>query len=293
MDFHISEEKGKVIVKGLKDFELPHIFECGQCFRWNKEADNSYTGVAKGKVINVCKQEDRVIFDNTNKEDFLNIWLDYFDLYRDYDRIKKTLAQKDPVMKKAVMHGFGIRILNQDEWETLISFIISANRGIPMIKKSIEALCKAYGNFIGEYRARLYYDFPKAEVLQSKSVEEIKKSHTGYRAKYIVDTAGMIAKKEINIYHLKNLSTEDARKELMRLRGVGPKVADCILLFSMGKFDAFPTDVWVRRIVEYFYLPEGSTFKRIQEFAKEKFQEDAGFAQQYLFYYARALGIGK
>ncbi|QEK13096.1 DNA-3-methyladenine glycosylase 2 family protein [Crassaminicella thermophila] len=293
MSFNIFEEKGKIIVEGLADFELPHIFECGQCFRWNKESDNSYTGVAKGRVINVCKKENKVIFDNTSKDDFLNIWVDYFDLYRDYGRIKKVLAKKDTVMKDAVMHGFGIRILNQDEWETLISFIISSNRGIPLIKKSIEALCKKYGNFIGEYKGKEYYDFPSAEVLQSKSVEEIKESHTGYRAKYIVDTAAMIAKKEIDIYHLKNLSTEDARKELMRCSGVGPKVADCILLFSMGKFDAFPTDVWVKRIVEYFYLKEESSFKRIQEFAKEKFKKDAGFAQQYLFYYARALGIGK
>ncbi|QZY57537.1 8-oxoguanine DNA glycosylase [Crassaminicella profunda] len=281
------------MVEGIKDFEPSHIFECGQCFRWNREEDGSFTGVAKGRVINVLKDENNIIFHNTNKEEFLNIWVDYFDLKRDYGKIKESLAKKDSVMKEATHYGTGIRILNQDEWEILLSFIISSNRSIPLIKKSIESLCKRYGCFLGKYKGKKYYDFPKLEALQNKSVEEIKESYTGYRAKYIVDTVELIRQKKVEIYNLKNLSTEKSKKELLRCSGVGPKVADCILLFSMGKFDVFPIDVWVRRIMEYFYFSEGTTLKKIQIFAKEHFEDMAGFAQQYLFYYARELGIGK
>ncbi|TCO76410.1 DNA-3-methyladenine glycosylase family protein [Marinisporobacter balticus] len=293
MRYTIKEQHRKVIVEGIIDFELSDTFECGQCFRWNREEDDSFTGVAKGKLINIQKKGKQIIFDNTTKEEFLNTWIDYFDLDRDYGRIKKNVAQNDAIMEKAILHGRGIRILNQDEWEILISFIISSNRAIKLIKKSIEALCSRYGKFIGTYNGKKYYDFPNPEELVGKSIEEIKASHTGYRAKYIVDTTKMIMEKQIEIYDLKNLSTTDARKELLRFSGVGPKVADCILLFSMNKYDAFPIDVWVKRVMEYFYLPDAATLKQVQVFAKKKFGDYAGFAQQYLFYYARELGIGK
>ncbi|MCT4619727.1 MAG: 8-oxoguanine DNA glycosylase [Marinisporobacter sp.] len=293
MTYKIIEEDGKVRLEGIKDFEPSHIFECGQCFRWNKEEDESFTGVAKGRVINVLKDKDSIIFHNTNKEEFLNIWVDYFDLNRDYGIVKENLEKMDVVMEKAIHYGTGIRILNQDEWEILLSFIISSNRSIPLIKKSIESLCERYGEFLGKYRGKKYYDFPQLEALRDQSIEEIKESYTGYRAKYIVETVRMIEEREVELYHLKDLSTEKAKKELLKCSGVGPKVADCILLFSMGKFDAFPIDVWVRRIMEYFYFPEGTTLKKIESFAKEHFKEEAGFAQQYLFYYARELGIGK
>lgn len=293
MNYKIIEKNGQVIVKGIKDFELSHTFECGQCFRWNREYDGSFTGVAKGKVININKNGDEVIFDHTTKDEFLNIWVEYFDLNRDYGIIKKRLGKIDTIMQKAIIHGTGIRILNQDEWEILISFIISSNRGIGLIKKSIESLCERYGEFIGEYRGKKYYDFPKPEDLINISIDEIKKSYTGYRAKYIVNTVTMLVEKQVEIYTFKNLSTEFAREELLHFSGVGPKVADCILLFSMGKYDAFPIDVWVKRVMEYFYLQEGTSMKKVQNFAKEKFEDYAGFAQQYLFYYARELGIGK
>lgn len=293
MDYKIIEKDGKIIIENLQDFELSHIFECGQCFRWNKEADGSYTGVAQGRVLNVQKKENQIIFAPTTKDDFMNIWRKYFDLDRDYGEIKKKLAENDDVMEKAIAHGYGIRILNQDVWETLISFIISSNRGIQMIKRSIESLSERYGTFLGIYKGRKYYDFPTAEALFNKSIEEIRKSHTGYRTKYIVDAAAVVVEKQINLCNLKNVSTDDARKQLIRLRGVGPKVSDCILLFSMEKTDAFPIDVWVKRVMEYFYVPQGTGLNEIQDFAQKKFDGYAGFAQQYLFYYARELGIGK
>lgn len=293
LKYKVREESGKVIVDDLQNFELSHIFECGQCFRWNREENGSYTGVAKGKVLNVQKSGNQVIFDPATQDDFFRIWVEYFDLNRDYGEIKRRLCEGDPIMQAAIANGYGIRILRQDVWETLLSFIISSNRSISMIKKSIESLSKRYGRLIGEYKGRKYYDFPTPQSLAEKRIDEIQQSHTGYRSKYIVHTAATIVKKEVDIYSLKDRSTEEARRELIKLQGVGPKVSDCILLFSMEKYDAFPIDVWVKRVMEFFYFHKETTLKELQAFAAEKFGKIAGIAQQYLFYYARELGIGK
>lgn len=292
MKYEVSEEKDKIIVKGMEHFEPKHIFECGQCFRWDAEADHSYTGIAHGKILNVRKNGEDIIFSNTNLKDFEDIWIDYFDLNRDYGKIKNILS-KDPILKEAIDFGYGIRILKQDEWEMLISFIISARNSIPMIKRTINMLSERYGEYIGEYNGRRYYSFPKANVLDKLSIEEVQDCKTAFRAKYIISSAIMVSSRETDIYRIKNLATEDARKELMRFSGVGPKVSDCIMLFSMNKYDAFPIDVWVKRVMEHFYLKEDTSLKKIQEYGQKKFGDYAGYAQQYLFYYARELGIGK
>lgn len=292
MKHDIYEEDGKVIIKDIEHFEVKDIFECGQAFRWTIEGDDSYTVVANKKVLNVDKKDEKVIFSNTNMEDFKNIWYDYFDLDRDYGEIIDELSE-DPILKKATEFGKGIRILNQDEWEMLISFIISANNRIPMIKKAIRLLSENYGEFIEEYRGVKYYTFPTADTLRGLTVEDLEGCKLGFRAKYVISAAEIVANKEINIYTLKNIDTEMARKELMLFSGVGPKVSDCIMLFSMGKHDAFPIDIWVKRVMEHFYLDEDTKLKDIQIYANEKFGRYAGFAQQYLFYYARELGIGR
>lgn len=292
MGYRISEEEDKVILKGMEHFEPKHIFECGQCFRWDSEADGSYTGVAFGRILNVKKDNEDIIFSNTNLKDFKEIWEDYFDLKTDYGEIKNKLSS-DPILKEAIKFGNGIRILNQDEWEILISFIMSARNSIPMIKKSLNMLSERYGKYIGEYNGRKYYSFPEADVLDKLSLEEVQDCKASFRAKYIISAATIVSSGETDIYRFKNLSTEDARKELMRFTGVGPKVSDCIMLFSMKKHDAFPIDVWVKRVMEYFYLKKDTSLKIIQEYGQDKFGEYAGYAQQYLFYYARELGIGK
>ena len=281
-----------MITKDAVDFEPKHIFECGQCFRWNKEQDDSYTMVAHEHVINVKKDGDKIIFANTNNNDFDNIWYEYFDMSRDYGTIKKKLS-KDEILKKSIEFGYGIRILKQDEWETLISFIISANNRIPRIKKSIEKLSEKYGKYLGEYFGKKYFGFPTAEKLSSLSSEEIKDCGTGFRAKYILSAAKSVASGRIDIYKLKDIKTKDARENLILFDGVGSKVSDCVMLFSMNKYDAFPVDVWVKRVMEYFYLSEDTKLRDIQKYAQDKFGDYAGFAQQYLFYYARELGIGK
>ncbi|SHH38998.1 DNA-3-methyladenine glycosylase family protein [Tepidibacter thalassicus] len=289
----IYEEKNRVVVENMKDFEPKHIFECGQCFRWNLEDDNSYTGVVFGKILNIKKEDDIIYFNNTNLNEFHNIWYKYFDLERDYTNIKNKLKKIDNYLEKAVEFGGGIRILNQDEWEILISFIISANNRIPMIKKAIENLSKNYGEYIGEFRDKKYYSFPSPKKMNSLSEDEIRKCGTGFRAKYIKDASFIVYRQNCDIYKYKNLDTDMCRKELLQFCGVGPKVADCVMLFSMQKYDTFPVDVWVKRVMEEFYLEESLSLNKIRNYGISKFGKLSGFAQQYLFYYARELGIGK
>ena len=277
----------------IKDFEPKHIFECGQAFRWRREDDDSYTAIHSGKIINVKNDNENIIFSNTNEEDFQNIWYNYFDLQTDYGKIKAELS-KDKVLEEAIKFGEGIRILNQDPYETTISFIISANNQIPRIKKSIELISENYGEFIGEYKGKKYYSFPEPEVLANTDEKELEeKCKVGYRSKYIVNTSKMIYNKEVNLDELYSIKTKDAKEILMKLPGVGPKVSDCILLFSLNKNDAFPVDVWVKRVMEHFYLKEDTKLKDISKYADEKFGDLGGFAQQYLFYYAREQGIGR
>lgn len=290
---NIKEIENGVVLEAVEDFELAHVFECGQCFRWNEEKDGSYTGVAFERVINLKKENNNIYIDNTNLEDYQNIWHKYFDLDRNYGEIKNILGNLDETMKTSVEFGHGIRILKQDEWEILISFITSANNRIPMIKKAIEALSENYGEPIGEYRGKKYYGFPKPEKLYNLSLEDIQFKGVGFRGKYILSAAKLVAEKTVDIYNLRNLRTKEAREQLILFPGVGPKVSDCIMLFSMDKEDAFPIDVWVKRVMEYFYVPEGTSLKKIQSFAQDKFGTLAGFAQQYLFYYARELKIKK
>ncbi|NLJ99063.1 MAG: 8-oxoguanine DNA glycosylase [Tissierellia bacterium] len=293
MDYNIIEKDKKIIIENMKDFEPEHIFECGQAFRWYKQEDKSYIAIYKGKVINVKKDGEDIIFYNTNIKDFQNIWHDYFDLGRDYSKIKKELS-KDPILKEAIKFGEGIRILNQEPFETIISFIISANNQIPRIRKSIELISQNYGELIGTYNNEEYYSFPKANVLarvDEKELEEI--SRVGYRTKYIVNTSKMINSGEIDLSQVFELSTKEAKEILMKLPGVGPKVSDCVLLFAFNKDDAFPVDVWIGRVMKHFYLEENTKLKDISIYANDKFKDLAGFAQQYLFYYAREQGIGR
>lgn len=293
MDYNIIEKDDKIILKDMEDFEPKHIFECGQAFRWHVEEDGSYTAVHKNKVINVRREGEDIVFSNTNREDFENIWFGYFDLKRDYSKIKKELS-KDPVLKEAIEFGKGIRILNQDPFEMIISFIISANNQIPRIKKSIELISRDFGEYIGTYNGREYFSFPTSDILANVYVEELEKNYkVGFRAKYIVNSSKIISKKDIDLDSIPNISAKEAQELLMILPGVGPKVSSCILLFAYNKNEAFPVDVWVKRVMEHFYFKKDTKLKDISKFADEKFGNLGGFAQQYLFYYARELGIGK
>lgn len=285
MKYSVEEAGSKVLVKGITDFSLKETLECGQCFRWDEEEDGSFTGVAYDRVVNVKLDGEVLTIDNTNLNDFYDIWFDYFDLGRDYGEIKRSLS-KDPILKEAIKYGGGIRILRQDTWETLVSFIISQNNRITQIKKVIENLSRTFGNPI-EYNGKVYYTFPKVQDFVMSDLDTIANSKCGFRAKYIMDAASKVFSGEIDLFKLAEYETSDIRDVLMNINGVGPKVADCVILYSIGKYDTFPTDVWIKRIVEYLYLKREGKPMEIQLFAIDKFGDLSGFAQQYLFYYAR------
>lgn len=281
------------ILKNCKSFELKDIFECGQCFRWNPNEDESYTGVFGNNVINVSKKENGdVLFEGVCEGNIQTICEKYFDIKRDYEKIKETLSQEDEKLAESIKCGKGIRILNQDLWETIISFIISANNNIPRIKGIIERISKKYGKEI-KFRGNSYYTFPTIESLNKASIKDLRDLGLGFRDKYIYNTTKLIIKKQINIEELKEKETTiEMRNELLKLSGVGPKVANCILLFSdLKRMDVFPIDVWVRRVMNELYIhnPDEAKVskKQIEKIAENKFGELRGVAQQYLFYWKR------
>lgn len=279
------------ILENANSFNLRDIFECGQCFRWNKEDDESYTGVIENNVLNVKKIENKIIFKGICNGNIQEIVTNYFDLNRDYTKIKNELSKIDDYMKNSIKYGEGIRILNQDLWETIISFIISANNNIPRIKGIIERLSKKYGKEI-IWNGKKYYTFPTPEELRNVSVEEYRKLGLGFRDIRVYETTKMILNKEVDLKKLFNEETETVREELLKLSGVGPKVADCILLFStLKRFEVFPIDVWVRRVMNDLYIKNEDekkvSKKQILEIADKKYGNLAGIAQQYLFYWRR------
>lgn len=287
----VYEEKGKVIVENISDFNPVHTFLCGQCFRWNEEADGSFTGVAHDRVVNIKSEDNKIIIDNTNLDDFENIWKNYLDLETDYDEIKRTLSKDDKAMTDAINFGSGLKILNQDIYECLISFILSTQNGIPRIKKIIEHMSRLFGKPI-EYNGKTYYTFPDVEKLSSLTEKDFEPVKAGYRAAYILSCARAVKNGDIVLNTLMDMPYDEARENLLKLTGVGPKVANCVLLFSLKKREAFPVDVWVERVMKYFYVDEKATVKEIFDYGMKKFGNLGGFAQQYLFYYARENKLG-
>lgn len=289
----VNMKEQKYIIESPNSFELKDIFDCGQCFRWNKENDDSYTGIWKNNVVNVKKENDTIIFTGVSSaENFEEEINKYFDMNRDYEEIKEKLSKIDENMKTSIEYGKGIRILNQELWETIISFIISANNNIPRIKGIIERLSKNYGKKI-EWNGKEYYTFPTPEELKNVTVEEYRSLGLGFRDIRLYETTKMILDKEIDLEKLQNNpNTIEVREKLLSLSGVGPKVADCILLFStLKRFEVFPIDVWVRRVMNDLYIKNEDenkvSKKQIENLAKDKFGDLAGLAQQYLFYWRR------
>ena len=287
-------EKGNlVILEEIDNFDAKAIFTCGQAFRWYEESDGSFTTVHLGRVLNVLNDDNKVIFKGTNLEEFNEIWMDYFDLNTNYLEIRKTLSN-NKILANAMEYGKGIRILNQNHFEMLISFIISANNMIPRIKKSIEVISMRYGKFICEDENRKYYSFPTVEELSKATVEDLREfAKVGFRDKRIFDTINMILDGKIDLDNFENLETDILREELLKFAGVGNKVADCIMLFSYKRGEVFPVDVWIKRVMEELFIKEETPVKKISKEADRIFGKYAGYAQQYLFYYGREEKIGK
>ena len=281
----LYEKDNLVILEDVENFDAKAIFTCGQAFRWYEEKDGSFTTVHLGRVLNVLNEDDKVIFKGTNLEEFNEIWIDYFDLNTDYQSIRKSLAN-NKILANAMEYGKGIRILNQNHFEMLISFIISANNMIPRIRKSIEVISMRYGKFICEDENRKYYSFPTVEELSKATVEELREfAKVGFRDK--------IKNENIDLDSFENLETDNLREELLKFSGVGNKVADCIMLFSYKRGEVFPVDVWIKRVMEELFIKEETPVKKISKEADRIFGKYAGYAQQYLFYYGREEKIGK
>lgn len=287
-----------VMLEHLDHFNIAQILESGQVFRFEKISKHSYLLNAKQKVIKITQQpgSSSAIFYNTNISELDEVWGPYFDIDTDYGKIARSLAQKDEYMAKAVEFGKGIRILRQDPWEMLISFIISQNKAIPHIKECLKNITQSFGDPLEEREdlEHYYYAFPSPKALSRASEEALRACKVGFRAPYIMDACHKVLNGEIILNDLFIMSVEEAREKLMTIKGVGPKIADCILLFAYGKGEVFPTDVWIKRVIEGLYF-EGKEVRpaQIQEFAKQYFGPLAGYAQQYLFYYGRENALFK
>ena len=288
----ISEASGGLVLRH-ESFNPTHIFECGQCFNFNIEEDGSYTAVHLGKIINVLQKEDHVLIRNVSLDEFYEIFYDYFDLGTDYSEIREKLSENE-ILKTASDYGYGIRILNQEMFETVISFIISANNGITRIKNSIKIISERYGDYIGEYMGRKYYAFPRPEVLAKVDPLELREfARVGFRDVRIVEASKMVADGYLDFDIDQTLSTEELKDKLMQMPGIGPKVADCILLFTYHRRETFPVDVWIKRVMETLFIGHEVPKKLVDDYAREYFGKLAGYAQQYLFYYGREEKIGK
>lgn len=266
MDYYVNSND---IIVSEPDLDLDETLDCGQCFRWKRIASD-YPCTYEGKFLNDSltvsqTKKGRFIFHNTTERDFLEKWYDYFDFTTDYTELKRLFSE-DETLEKACRFAGGIRLLRQDSWECLISFIISQNNNIPRIKGIIDRLCLHYGG-----------NFPSAEQLAQETVDSLSYLRSGFRAKYIEDAAKKTADALIDLDTIKNMPIEEARAALKTIKGVGPKVAECVLLFGMHKTEAFPIDVWIKRVLEEYY-PGG-----FPDFTKDS----AGIAQQYLFHYIR------
>lgn len=267
------EEKGKIKITDVFDLDLEQTLDCGQSFRWKKQSDGSFKGVAYGKCVTVSLDGTNLYIENADKQDFENIWYDYFDLSLDYGKIREQIAGLHPVLKEASQYAPGIRILKQEPYETLCTFIISQNNNIKRIKGIVQRLCEGFGEPIdnGEFA------FPTAEKMSTLSPEDLSMLRAGFRNRYLVDAAQKVASGEVNLEMCKTADYDLARRELMKITGVGTKVADCTLLFGMHRTDAFPIDIWMRRAME----------KLFPDMTGADFGEYAGIAQQYIFHYSR------
>lgn len=269
-----------VRISGACELDVGRTFDCGQCFRFDRVADSryevEYRGVAFGRAVSFASEGGELYVIGANAEEFDGIWRNFLSLDEDYQSIHGELLSlsKNPALSRAVEYGRGIRILRQDPWEAICSFIISQNNNIPRIKGLIGALSERVGEPISDG----VYAFPTPEAVVSLGVEGLRALKMGFRAPYIIDAAQKVASGELDLGRVASLPTPDAENELRAVKGIGPKVADCALLFGFSKYDAFPIDVWMKRVIEKYFDPE---------FEPASLGRYAGIAQQVLFYYER------
>lgn len=270
MKYSLSENS--IIIPNVRDLDLAQTLDCGQSFRWAEQPDGSFSGVAFGRSVNVSLDNTDLIIKNAGEEDF-ELWRDYFDLGLDYGKVREDISRLHPVLEEAARYAPGIRILRQEPFEALCTFVISQNNNIKRIKGIVGRLCESFGDELPDGT----YSFPTAERLAALSPDDLAPLRAGFRNRYIIDAAAKVAAGEVDLELCKTVDYETARAELMKITGVGVKVADCTLLFGMHRVEAFPIDVWMRRAMEKLF--PGMT--------GNDFGEYAGIAQQYIFHYSR------
>lgn len=267
----IEESRNGIILKGVECLSLPLTLDCGEAFRWAEQEDGSWSGAAYGKYLNIKEENGNFILKDTSLEDFENVWRNYFDLDRDYAAICAKLKE-DELVRETIDEYYGIRILNQEPWEALVSFVISQQNNIKRIKGIIKRLCDTYGEKICDG----WHAFPTSKTLSKLSVEDFEAIGLGYRAKYVKKLADDVESGVIDLAAIKAMDLDDAKKTLLSIYGVGEKVANCALLFGFQFIRCFPVDVWMKRVLQYY--PDG---------LPECFSGYEGIAQQYLFHWAR------
>ena len=284
----VSCENNIVTVDGVNDFTLSQILECGQCFHFDKLDEEVYEVVAFGRAVKM-EQTDKVLrIYGSSMEDYEGIWKLYLDMDNDYGLIKQSVIKADGALKTAVDEKSGIHILNQDFFETLISFIVSQNKSIPQIKQCVKNISHRFGDEVIGYNGEAFYVFPDVQRLHDATEEELRECKVGFRAPYIKNATEAVYSGAVTKEKLDELDIAQARELLMTIKGVGEKVANCVLLFGLGRREAFPVDVWMKRIMEQMYFDGKDTKKQdIEAFAVNKYGDLGGYAQQYLFDYAR------
>ena len=262
----------QIVISDVRDLDLEQTLDCGQSFRWEKQDDGSFSGVAFDKFVNISLDGTDMTIKNAVEAD-RELWFDYFDLALDYGKIREDISELHPVLKEAAKYAPGIRILRQEPYEALCTFIISQNNNIKRIKGIVGRLCESFGDEIEDG----IYGFPSAERLAEQTPDDLAPLRAGFRNRYIIDSAKKVASGEVDLELCKTADYETSRAELMKITGVGVKVADCTLLFGMHRIEAFPVDVWMKRAMEKLF--PGMT--------AAEFGEYAGIAQQYIFHYSR------
>lgn len=276
----------KELVLKVDCFNLKYTLECGQCFRWKEISTNEYVGVISDRVVRIKQIKDKLYILSSEENNLEEVIRNYFDLNADYRIIEDTISKIDDNILTAVKNTSGIRILNQAPFETLISYIISANNNIIRISRAVNEIAKRYGKKI-TFENEEYYLFPTVNELTDVTEEDFKECGVGFRDRYIVHTIDNILNSNTDLDSLNSMTTDTARKALMCLMGVGPKVADCILLFAYDRKEVFPIDVWVKKIMERLYFKQNMPIKDILKYANDNYNEYAGIIQQHLFYNVR------
>lgn len=267
----IEKNAEGIRVTDISFLSLPETLDCGQCFRWKEDENKNWCGVVKGIYRKIRQEEDGITILGADENEFLHIWLDYFDFSRDYDALKKDFSANE-MLFNACKFAPGIRVLRQEPWEAFITFIISQNNNIARIKGIVERLCTAFGEEIEPG----IYAFPTAERLAAEPAESFAKIGCGYRADYISAAAKEVHEGTLVLEELMSAPINEARERLLKVHGVGPKVADCVLLYGLGRVERCPADVWMKRVIAALggEMPPCVT-------------DYAGIAQQFLFHYAR------